>query len=85
MYRDYTRPDLPSGNEGELGGGTNVPDLSAALAGEHNMISKLIFFVLDASVFSTKHMVSACTCSMYLTAVNSYLQEFLLHCYKLQV
>ena len=36
--RDYTRPDLPSGSEGELGGaagGSNVPDLSAALAGEH--------------------------------------------------
>lgn len=32
--RDYTRPDLPSGSEGELGGGSNVPDLSAALAGE---------------------------------------------------
>jgi hypothetical protein len=36
--RDYTRPDLPSGSEGELGGGggaggANVPDLSAALAG----------------------------------------------------
>ena len=32
--RDYTRPDLPSGSEGELAGAANVPDLSAALAGE---------------------------------------------------
>ena len=32
-YRDYTRPDLPSGGEGEVSGSSNVPDLSAALAG----------------------------------------------------
>jgi hypothetical protein len=31
--RDYTRPDLPSGGEGEVSGSSNVPDLSAALAG----------------------------------------------------
>lgn len=31
--RDYTRPDLPSGGEGEVTGSSNVPDLSAALAG----------------------------------------------------
>lgn len=35
ICRDYTRPDLPSGSEGELGGSTNVPDLSAALAGKY--------------------------------------------------
>ena len=33
--RDYTRPDLPSGGEGEA---TNVPDLSAALAGGYVLI-----------------------------------------------
>ena len=35
--RDYTRPDLPSGSDNELGGasgGAGVPDLSAALAGK---------------------------------------------------
>ena len=41
LCRDYTRPDLPSGSEGELGagaGGANVPDLSAALAGQQTFL-----------------------------------------------
>ena len=37
FVRDYTRPDLPSGGEGEVTGSPNVPDLSAALAGMCNI------------------------------------------------
>ena len=46
LSRDYTRPDLPSGSESELGGasgGSGVPDLSAALAGENSAIITDLF------------------------------------------
>ena len=50
VCRDYTRPELPSGSEGELGGTANVPDLSAALAGENiNTLCQLVCSEGDVS------------------------------------
>ena len=50
IFRDYTRPDLPSGSDNELGGasgGTGVPELSAALAGKSYWFASLFSNIIS--------------------------------------